>query len=252
MFFTALQFYTRFPCPAWIGYSDNNLNRSTRYFPLMGWIIGSLVAAVSWAASLVLPLPVAVILGVATGVLATGAFHEDGFADLCDGFGGGVTRERTLEIMKDSRVGAYAAIGLVLLFALKLTTLTALLGADLWRGLVGLVFAHVLSRWCVVTMIFTHEYARADATSKIKPIGRHISIGGLIAATVWLLPFGALLIANPWAALAVIPAYGAKVILGRWFTRRLGGYTGDCLGATQQIIEVIVLLWFLGVAQAAL
>lgn len=246
LFLTALMFYTRIPCPTWVGYSDDNLNRSTRYFPLIGWLVGSVVAGTIWLACLVLPTSVAVILGLAVGVLITGAFHEDGFADVCDGFGGGTTRQRTFDIMKDSRVGAFAAIGLVLLFGLKIAALTALFDDGWWLAAVALVFAHVLSRWSVVTIIFFDTYARDDLTSKVKPIGRKISGGGLVAATMWLLPFVLLGWWQPWWLLAIPVALLVRLILAQWFRRRLGGYTGDCLGAAQQIIEVVTLMMILG------
>ena len=245
LFFTALMFYTRIPCPKWTGYSDEQLNKSTRYFPAIGWVVGGFLALIVGLASLVLPVPLAVGCGLACSVLITGAFHEDGFADVCDGFGGGMTAERTLEIMKDSRVGAFAVIGLILLFGIKIATMTALLTVEPWYGLVGLVFAHVLSRCSVVTIIFTDEYARADLTSKVKPIGNHISVGGLIVSFCWLLPFIPLLWAQPWWFVAVPVALFLRLILGRWFKKRLGGYTGDCLGAAQQIIEVCTMITIL-------
>lgn len=249
LFLTAVMFYTRIPVPASVGYSDEALNLSTRYFPAMGWIVGAVVAGTCWLGTLVFPVPVAVALALAAGVLLTGAFHEDGFADVCDGFGGGTSTERTLDIMKDSRVGAFAAIGLVLLFAVKLTSMAALVEWQQWQGLVGLVFAHVLSRWCVVTVIFTGSYARADATSKVKPIGKAISPAGMAVATLWLLPFVGLLWSTPWWALAVVPALATRLVMARWFQRRLGGYTGDCLGALQQVGEVVTLLTVLALTR---
>ena len=246
LFLIAVMFYTRIPCPRWVGYSDDLLNRSTRYFPAIGWLIGGIIAGVFLLAQLVLPEGVAVVLALGVGVLATGAFHEDGFADICDGFGGGMTRERTLEIMKDSRVGAYAVIGVVLLFALKITALVSLSTEGIWVVVAALLFAHVLSRWSVVTIIFTNAYARADLTSKVKPIGRSISSLGVVAGTVWLLPFLGFVWWHPWWLLAIPIAFLIRLVLAAWFRRRLGGYTGDCLGAAQQIIEVSVFLTILG------
>jgi adenosylcobinamide-GDP ribazoletransferase len=241
-------FYTRIPCPKWIGYSDDQMNRSTRYFPAIGWIVGLIVAAVMWAADLVLPTTVAVLLGLAVGVAVTGFFHEDGFADVCDGFGGGATRERTLEIMKDSRLGAFATIGLILLFGIKITAWSALIDLSGWRAYLGLVFAHVFSRWCAVTIIFTSVYARADLTSKVKPIGRKISPGGFIAATAWLLPFVGLVWLEPGWLIAMPVGFLVRIALSHWFTVRLGGYTGDCLGSAQQSIETVMGLVMLGLA----
>ncbi len=104
---TAVMFYTRLPVPRWVGHSDDQLNRATVYFPLIGWLVGGVAAGVYWGAAQLWPPLVAVLLSTGAGVLLTGAFHEDGLADTCDGFGGGWTRERILTIMKDSRVGKY-------------------------------------------------------------------------------------------------------------------------------------------------
>jgi adenosylcobinamide-GDP ribazoletransferase len=110
-FFGAVRFFTRLPVPAWVGHSAETLNHSARYFTLVGLIVG-----LHRRAGLSCSLPsssrstLAVLLSMATTLLVTGAFHEDGWADMVDGFGGGWTRERTLEIMKDSRIGSYGAI----------------------------------------------------------------------------------------------------------------------------------------------
>ena len=121
IFFTALMFYTRIPCPKWVDHSPDYINKATRFFPLMGWIVGSFAFAF-FSLCLWLNEPaLAVIFSMIASVWITGAFHEDGFADVCDGFGGGWTKQKILDIMKDSRVGAYGLIGLLLLFALKFT-----------------------------------------------------------------------------------------------------------------------------------
>ena len=235
-------FYTRIPVPAWVGFSTEQGNRSTKYLPALGWIVGSVVAGVYAVAQLVFPTAVAVVLGLIAGVLCTGAFHEDGFADICDGLGGGLGKERSLEIMKDSRLGAYAVLGTVLLFALKITTLTAIGDAGLATIAAAIVFAAVFSRWFVVTIIFTDEYARDDQTSKVKSMTARLSRPELIAATGWILPLLGLAWWRPWWLLAVPLALAGRFLLARWFRRRLGGYTGDCLGATQQILEMTILL----------
>jgi adenosylcobinamide-GDP ribazoletransferase len=245
-------FYTRLPVPAWVGYSDAQASRSIRYFPAIGWLVGGVVAGTLGLAAWVLPVPVAVVLGLAAGVLLTGGFHEDGFADVCDGFGGGRDKQRTLDIMKDSRLGAYAVLGLILLFGVKFTALAALTGFGVWGGLAAVVFAHVLSRWCVVTIMAGGTYARDDASSKVKANARPVSGPGLVVATLWLVPVVGLAWWHPWWLVAVPVAYLVRLGLGRWFRRRLGGYTGDCLGAAQQILEVVTLLVVLGCAGAGL
>jgi len=123
VFFTALMFYTRIPCPAWVNHDEEFLNKATRYFPLIGWIVGGLAALTFYGSSFIFSKEVSILFSFAISVLITGAFHEDGFADVCDGFGGGWTKEKILDIMKDSRVGAYGAIGIVLLFLLKFALL---------------------------------------------------------------------------------------------------------------------------------
>lgn len=246
LFFTALMFYTRLPCPAWVAYSDEKLNQSTSYFPLIGWLVGGVAAGTYWAALwLRLPPTVALLLSMVAGILLTGAFHEDGFADVCDGFGGGWTAERILEIMKDSRLGTYGAAGLALLLALKFAALRELPPAALAPVL---LVAHALSRATALTFIFSHEYARANDTgSKAKPVAKKISrralavglgfgVLPLLAYAAWLGSFGPMLVLPLLA--------GAKWWLARYFQRWIGGYTGDCLGATQQVAEVLIYLFF--------
>jgi adenosylcobinamide-GDP ribazoletransferase len=245
IFFTALMFYTRIPCPAWVDHSEEYLNKATRYFPLIGWIIGSISALVLYVCSFVFPPSIGVVFALITGVLLTGAFHEDGFADVCDGFGGGWTTEKILDIMKDSRVGAYGVIGTVLLFALKIICLIALCQFNMLFTLKALVLAHVLSRFIPVTIMLTHEYARADASSKVKPLAKKLSITEFFICTIWLIP-AFYWFNNLWVLLVFIPTYVLKIYLAKYFQKWIGGYTGDCLGATQQLVFVITLLFCLG------
>src|SRR5436190_15086530 len=124
IFFTALLFYTRIPCPKNIDHNPDYLNRASRYFPLMGWIVGGIAFVVYYLSCFLFNSEIAIVLSIIAGILTTGAFHEDGFADVCDGFGGGWTKEKILMIMKDSAIGAYGAIGLALLFLLKFKLLS--------------------------------------------------------------------------------------------------------------------------------
>ena len=126
LFLTAMQFLTRLPVPAARDFQPRWLGESLRYFPLVGGLVGLVNVAIWWLASLWFPPTVAVGLMLAASLLVTGAFHEYGFADTCDGLGGGSTRERALAIMKDSRIGAYGAIGLIMLLGLKWSALVAL------------------------------------------------------------------------------------------------------------------------------
>jgi adenosylcobinamide-GDP ribazoletransferase len=245
IFFTALMFYTRIPCPPNIDHSEEYINKSTRYFPLIGWIVGGSLALCIWGLHFIFPPAVCVVLALMVSILLTGAFHEDGFADVCDGFGGGWTKEKILEIMKDSRVGTYAVIGVILLFALKIFTLIELMQIEVWLCMKSVVLAHVISRWSATTVIFTHQYSRADASSKIKPIAKKLTLVNLLIASVWLIP-AFLLFQKIWILALIFPVYGIKMYLAHYFEKWIDGYTGDCLGATQQVNEIVSLLFCLG------
>jgi adenosylcobinamide-GDP ribazoletransferase len=242
LFFTALQFFTRLPIPRWVGFDPAWLNQASRYFPLVGLVVALITGAAYAVAAWFLPAPVAVVISTAVGIYATGAFHEDGFADMCDGFGGGMTPERVLEIMKDSRIGAYGAIGTICMLGLKLVTLSmlpplAVIGA--------LLVAHPLSRLMATSLIWRLDYARAEG--KAKPLAQKMrGTEFLIAAITAIVP--ALVVIKlrwlPPAALVsgVIVAAIATWWLARKCVRRIGGYTGDCLGAVQQVTEIMFYL----------
>lgn len=263
-FLGAVRFFTRLPVPAWVGHSQEGLDRSARYFPLVGVLVGVLSALAFLLAAEVLPISLAVLASMLTSLRVTGAFHEDGLADTIDGLGGGWTREDVLRIMKDSRIGSYGAIAVALALLLKFNALHEL--DDLWIA-PALVAAHALSRFCAVTLIGTLDYAR-DATpstgsgggsqaapalnvdgevrAKSKPLAVRLGAGSLgVAALFGLAPLALL----PWpiALAAVLTAALVTVFAARLFFRRIGGYTGDCLGATQQWSELAVYLAILGV-----
>ena len=240
LFFIALQFFTRLPIPGWVGFEAAWLQHASRYFPLVGVVVAAIAAAVYYAAALVLPAPVAAVLSTAASIYITGAFHEDGFADTCDGLGGGMTKERALEIMKDSRVGAYGAIGIVCMLTTKLSAL-AMLPPHV--AVAALFVAHPLSRLAATALIWKLEYVRGEG--KAKPLAQQMTTAEFaIAALTCLLPAAYILVTGamtPAAMLAaIIAAALAAVWLGRLFVRRLGGYTGDCLGAVQQLAEALI------------
>jgi adenosylcobinamide-GDP ribazoletransferase len=256
-FLLALQFFTRIPVTGrladWVGFSPAMLRASAAHFPGVGWIVGGLTAAVLWGLLLVLPaVPaapwVAAIASTVFGVLLTGAFHEDGLADLADGLGGSAERARALEIMKDSRIGSYGAIALVLALLGKVALLALLAQADAWLAVVALFAAHVTSRTVPLLIIRTLPHVGDTPQSKSKPLAESIGNAGLaagllwwalaMALVVWLLPTA------PWAQ-AVLGALIGLVWMWRLLQRRLQGFTGDGLGATQQVSEV---LFYLGLA----
>lgn len=237
LFFTALAFFTRIPCAAWGGYSEEHLNQAARYFPLVGTLVGAVAALVYVVASHLLPLPLAVLLSMVSTLLLTGAFHEDGLGDTADGLGGGWDREQTLAIMKDSRIGSYGAVALMMALYIKFQSLASLPPVLVPAVLVA---GHSLSRFAAVLLIYFQQYVRE--TGKAKPLAEHISTAGLLVAAIFGMTPLALLEIKLWWALVSV------VLVGAWFARvlarRLGGYTGDCLGAMQQLCE---LTFYLGI-----
>ena len=245
LFFIALQFFTRLPIPRWVGFEPSWLHQASRYFPRVGSVVAAGTALVYLAASHLWPAPVAVLLSTAAGIYLTGAFHEDGFADMCDGFGGGMTRTRVMDIMKDSRIGTYGAVGAGLLLALKCTLLSLMEPA---AAIAALLLAHPLSRLAAASLIWQLDYARDEG--KAKPMaqqmtGAEFAIGALCAA-IPALYLGTLAYLS-WMTIAVcvLAAAAAALWLSAKFVRRIGGYTGDCLGSVQQVSEVAIYLCLL-------
>lgn len=236
IFSAALTFFTRIPSPLSSDVHDETLlNRAAKYFPLVGWIVGGLCALALWVAGHFLPNSVSIVLSMVTGILVTGAFHEDGFADTCDGFGGGWTRERILDIMKDSRIGSYGAIGLVMILLAKYLLLSEIL---FHRLPLIIIAAHSISRLVSTHCIFTHEYVGNLGSTKAKPLCSEITLKEMLVASVFgILPL--FMLGSLWYILAVIPVFISKWLLARYFKKWIGGYTGDCLGAIQQVGEIV-------------
>ncbi len=244
LFFTALGYFTRLPIPAWVPYSADRLNHAARYFPLIGWIVGAAGAAVFWFARQWLPSSLSVILAMAATIRLTGAFHEDGWADACDGLGGGWKKAQVLEIMKDSRIGTYGTVGLVLMLLAKAAALVEIAAHGVPIAIITMIVAHALSRFASTSLIHTLAYVREDDSSKSRPLAKKLTqLELLIAAAGGLLP---LFLLQPIEALGACVAVAIVTFwAARMFVRRLGGYTGDCLGAVQQIAELATYLGIL-------
>lgn len=259
IFFTAIMFLTRIRVPPTVDHSPEYLREAPRYFPLVGWIVGAVSALFYLLGTRFISTDAGVMAAMAAGVLVTGAFHEDGFADVCDGFGGGWTKEKILAIMKDSRIGAYGAIGLILMLGTKFIllrelpaftpSLNATVGAP-WNvfhdhryAILAIVCAHSLGRLMPVLVMQLSTYSGVIDRSKSGAMtGQRMSTGGVIAAVVFALAPFALL---PWQYLLVIaPVLYAAFELNRYFKRWIGGYTGDCLGAIEQVSEIMIYLGF--------
>ena len=249
LFFIALQFFTRIPIPRWVGFEADWLHHAARYFTLVGIVVGAVTSAVYVCTAWLWPQPVAVLLSTISGIYLTGAFHEDGFADVCDGFGGGTTPARVLEIMKDSRVGAYGAIGIGLLLALKCATLLYL---PMQAVIAALLIAHPFSRLASTALIWRLDYVKAEG--KAKPLAQSMSTADfLLGAITAAVPILALGLAGwvSWYGIAAgtVAAMLSALWLSNIFLRRIGGYTGDCLGAVQQVAEAAFYLGVLACTQ---
>ena len=252
-FLLALQFFTRVPVTGrlarWVGFSPPMLRASAAHFPGVGWGVGGVGAAVFAAALHGLPGPAgalaAALLCTVATVLLTGAFHEDGLADLADGLGGSADRARALEIMKDSRIGAFGAIALVLALALKVALLAVLAGRGAGAAAGAIVCAHVLSRLAPLFLIRCLPHVGDSDTSKSKPLADAIGGGPLAVGILWSIPALALM-AYGFGALKTIASVAACALAAGWVAqrlrRRLGGFTGDGLGATQQVGELAIYL----------
>ena len=252
-FLLALQFFTRVPVTGpladWVGFSPQMLRASAAHLPGIGWLVGGVAALVFTGVGMGLPgvagaLAAAVLSSVAT-VMLTGAFHEDGLADVADGLGGSARRERALEIMKDSRIGAFGAVALVLALGLKFALLATLAARGLQPVAIAIVGAHVLSRLMPLFLIRWLPYVGDSGASKAKPLADAISGGALLIAVLWTVPAVALLLLAHDAVhvgAAVLMALLAAGWMARLFMRRLQGFTGDGLGATQQVCELAIYL----------
>ncbi|HEV8334337.1 MAG TPA: adenosylcobinamide-GDP ribazoletransferase [Steroidobacteraceae bacterium] len=230
---TAVQYFTRIRVPAWVGHAQEQLAGAVRYFPVVGLIVGASGAATLWLAAQVLAAPLPAILATVVTVLMTGALHEDGLADTCDGLGGGATRERALEIMKDPRIGAFGAIALILTLLLKISALSLMTP---WTAMTALFAAHAFSRFCAVLFSFAGRYVGNAERSRAAPLVTQVKRSDVLVAAVCGLP--ALVLCGRDAIVAVIVALVLLGLLFRWCVKRIGGYTGDTLGAAQQVTEI--------------
>ena len=244
----ALTFLTRIPAHRFAAVDAEDLPASATYFPVVGLVVAAVGGLVYLAAAALWPAPLAIILSVASTVWLTGAFHEDAAADSFDGFGGGWSREQILSIMKDSRVGSYALVGVTLLLLAKIAALSviAISANDPSTSGAGtvvraLIAGHVLGRWSSIPLIWKYEYVRASETgarpSAGKPFVSGIADTRALVATA--LAAGIVVAVCGWKAPVLLgAAILATAIGGRYAQVRIGGITGDVLGAVNQFVEL--------------
>ncbi len=241
IFFTALVYFTRIPCYKFADYSEEYMRKIEKYSPVVGIIVGIIGAITYILASFVLPSTIAILLSMIATILVTGALHEDGFSDFCDGFGGGHTKEQILNIMKDSCIGTYAAVGLICILGLKFFTLKEVPPEILPLTIIS---GHAISRFITTSIMFTHKYARDDfSKSKSYNTAQQLSLKDLLFSGL----FGLLLIVFLGFKyfFIIIPLFITRQIIGWKLSKRINGYTGDTLGAVQQISEVVFYLFIL-------
>ncbi|HEY1073944.1 adenosylcobinamide-GDP ribazoletransferase [Brevundimonas sp.] len=246
LFVCAVQFLTRIPTPQLAGFRPEWIQRSARYYPLVGQVVGGAAALVLYGAAQVWNPWIAALLAVSAGVVLTGGFHEDGLADTADGLGGGLTRDRRLEIMKDSRLGSYGALALGLTLALRVAALAMLTQVSPLLAAVALLAANGLGRAAAVGAMAVMPYggdpgmAKEGRPDRASPLGLTVAV--LIA--LWPLVFFSPVTGAGGVALGLL--LGAVPVWLAW--RLIGGRTGDVLGAVEQAFEVGFLLAVAGLA----
>jgi adenosylcobinamide-GDP ribazoletransferase len=239
----ALRFLTRLPLPFIRTLDLPPLAEAMRFFPLAGAVIGSISAAALIAAGMLgLPSLLAAAIALAIGALVTGALHEDGLADVADGFGGGTTREQRLEIMRDSRIGTYGTIALLLTFIGKAAIYETLIGADPITIIALLASAAAFSRGLVVDLMWATRPARSDGLSVFagRP-GKRSALFSLVSGGLGAVLAASLVLSPVAAVVSMLAAFIVLAIMRALAMRQIGGQTGDVCGATQVLTELAML-----------
>ncbi len=238
-FLAAFQFLTSIPLPRHRDFKPGEVGRSTVYFPIIGLIIGLILAALNWLLSFILPSPVVNVLLIVALVVVTGALHLDGLADTCDGIAGHKPVEERWHVMRDSHTGAFGVVGIVLLLLVKYVSLNSLPPALMTASL---IFMPVVSRWAMVYAVFAYPYARPSGLGtafKQETRWPHFTLATIItlAVAVALFPFfsvtGLLLLPGVWAVTALFALY---------LKHKFSGLTGDTYGAINEVSEVMALI----------
>lgn len=239
----AIAFFTRIPVPErFAGHMDEDagLTDAVVFFPVAGFLVGLSAGLVWWISGHFFPAMVSAGLAVAAGMVLTGALHEDGLADCADGLGATGDRKKALEIMRDSRMGAYGTLALILSVGLRWAALT---GLALYGGVAALIIAHTVSRAAIIIAMYSSVYAR--------PEGLGMRAEGTVSEADLAIAFAVtLVLALVFGGWAALPAAAGGLVLSwlflQYLIHRIGGFTGDGLGAMQQICEIVVLVILAG------
>ncbi len=244
-FLAAVMMLTRLPLWRVVSIDKRYFTDVLMYWPLVGYLTGCVTALTLWGASLVMPWLPACVLAVTARLLFTGAMHEDGLADFLDGFGGGTSKEKILAIMKDSHIGSYGTIGLVVYFFLYVSFLYSL---DMPAAWILILSADIFSKFCASVMINTLPYARTEEEAKTKvvykrnPLWAYLPIAVSAFVPLFVVKGFPLLSAFAVKDFRILPALAFPVVasfcLRIYMKKKIGGYTGDCCGASFLITEL--------------
>ncbi len=241
LFFYAISYFTRIPIPTCIVFDDKQFYKANAYFPIIGLLNALLMVVMFYFCQFFFSIAVSIILMLMGAILLTGALHEDGFADCCDGFGGGYDTTQRLKIMKDSQIGTYGGIGLIMLLLLKFILLVELAEVSLVVLIISLLIAHTLSRYASLCVMQTLPYVRLDKGGKLQVLATKLNRNYFIFASI--IAFLCLLLLTLKSALIIIVSVTIITFsIQKLLMKNLSGYTGDCLGFIQQLIELTILL----------
>ena len=241
----AVQFLTRIPLPA-LEFRDDSLARASVFFPIVGLLIGATAGGLFRLLEPHLARVVVALLVVVYLILLTGSLHEDALADAADGFGGGHTKDRILAIFRDSRIGSYGAIAIVLSIAARVLLLTTM---PFQYVVTYLIAAHVLCRWTILPLGWALPSARAENDGQGARLAQRTSRSTLLLGTFIAFAL-AFLVLRRQAPAPILAATLVTWLSGRFYRSKIGGVTGDCFGATVQTTEIAVYLcaaWNAGV-----
>ncbi|MBW4038977.1 MAG: adenosylcobinamide-GDP ribazoletransferase [Acidobacteria bacterium] len=238
---TAIQFLTRVPVPEQ-PYATDSLARSVKFFPLVGLLVGCVAAFLNRALTPHLPRLITAFLLVLYFLLITGCLHEDGLSDAADGFGGGTNREQILRIMRDSRIGTYGGAAIALSIIGRLLLLSYLPALQVAQYL---IVAHVLCRWTTLPLSYFLPSARTQTTDEYPGQGNRLAklttASALVSGTIFSFAVAVFLL-RAQAVAPILSAIAITYLTAIYYRKRIGGVTGDCFGATNQLAEIGVYL----------
>ncbi|MDE6548915.1 MAG: adenosylcobinamide-GDP ribazoletransferase [Muribaculaceae bacterium] len=234
----ALTFFTRIPLWKWTEIPQTYYSSVVVYWPLTGWVTGGFTALLLWLAAQVFPMLPAVVVALTGRTLLTGALHEDGLADLCDGFGGGTTKDRILAIMKDSHIGTYGVIGLIFYYLWFVSLVVSL---PLEIAVAAIFASDTFAKTCAAQLVNLLPYSRPEGAKNRISYERMSIWQALIVILTGLLPVCMLTYMDIFMAMSIIAPIIVISLLILYMRHKIGGYTGDCCGAACLLCELSML-----------